>query len=75
MLPSFEVFGLTIPMYGVMVTLGYLLGAAVVSIFPPDKKIPREDLFYAACFGAIGLVGGAKILSIIQSLPFIVKYY
>jgi phosphatidylglycerol:prolipoprotein diacylglycerol transferase len=62
MLPTFEVFGLSIPMYGVMMLCGML--AAFILLWFTKRTIPfTEDQIYSAALWSIilGLLG-AKIL-------------
>ena len=73
MLPFINVFGLTIPMYGVMIATGVALGAIAAIYFPAKKTIPRQDIFFAFCYAAVGTFIGAKLLYIITVLPGLVS--
>ena len=73
MLPFINVFGLTIPMYGVMIATGVGLGAIAAIYFPAKKTIPRQDIFFAFCYAAVGTFIGAKLLYIITVLPGLVS--
>ena len=69
MLPFINIFGVSIPMYGLMITAGAGLGALVAIYLPCKKNIPRQDLFFSFCYAAIGAFVGAKLLYLITIVP------
>ena len=73
MLPFINIFGLSIPMYGIMISIGVGLGAIIAIYFPAKKTIPRQDIFFAFCYAAVGTFIGAKLLYIITILPGLVS--
>ena len=73
MLPFINIFGLSIPMYGVMIATGVGLGAIAAIYFPAKKTIPRQDIFFAFCYAAVGTFIGAKLLYIITIFPGLIS--
>lgn len=74
MLPSIQIFGKTIAMYGLMIIIGFIAGVSVAVIRSKKYSIPKEDIFFASCYAGIGLIVGAKLLYIITVLPKIIEH-
>lgn len=72
MLPSFSVFGVTIPMYGLLISVGIVLGFLVAVYKPVPLGLHRQDIFFSGLFAVIGLALGAKLLYIITILPQVI---
>lgn len=74
MKPYFTVFGRDIPYYGLLFVLGFF--AAALTALPRGKKynIKVLDIVLAACFAAAGGLVGAKLLSILTSIEYIIEY-
>ena len=64
-----------IPMYGIMFMLGITV-SLLYSRFVAAKtsKVNKDDLLYGACFALVGGITGAKLLSILTSIDYIIKY-
>lgn len=69
MLPYLTVFSLHIPMYGLLIMIGSALGVSFAAYRRRDAAIPRQDVFYAACYAGIGAFLGAKLLYLALTLP------
>lgn len=69
MLPFLTVFGHDLPMYGLMIACGAALGVLVAVYSPRNRAIPRQDIFFSACYAGIGVFIGAKLLYLIITLP------
>ena len=69
MLPFINVFGISIPMYGLMISIGVALGVLAAVYLPCKKNIPRQDLFFSFCYAGIGVFIGAKLLYLITVAP------
>ena len=74
MSPYFTIFGRQIPYYGLLFMLGFFAGA--VTALPRGKKygIKKLDVVLAACFAAVGGLAGAKLLSVLTSIEYIIEY-
>jgi len=72
MLPTITVFGRTIAMYGLMITLGIIMGVMIAIIRRSKYNISKDDVIFSSCYGGIGLVVGAKLLFIITIIPTII---
>ena len=73
MLPTICVFGLTIPMYGPLILIGCVIGILVAVYLPVRRDLPKQDIFFCACYALIGVVIGAKLLYLAISLPQIIE--
>ncbi len=73
MLPTITVFGKTIAMYGLMITLGIIIGVMIAILRRSKYNISKDDVIFSSCYGGIGLVVGAKLLYIITIIPHIIK--
>lgn len=69
MLPFINIFGKTIPMYGVMVFIGAAVMCCVAALLAKKRgTVPAEDIFYMILYAGIGCLIGAKLLYIIVSV-------
>lgn len=67
-----HIFGHAIPVYGLMFIFGFII-AVVTSLHRLKKyRLAKSELVYAGVFAGIGGVVGAKLLSILTSIPLIV---
>ena len=72
MLPYLTVFSLHIPMYGLLIMSGSALGVSFAAYRRHGAAIPRQDVFYAACYAGIGAFLGAKLLYLALTLPSLI---
>ncbi len=72
--PYFTLFGKQIPYYGLLFMGGILLGGVLAVLHSSKRGIKKIDVVYSACFAGIGGIVGAKLLSIITSLQYIIEY-
>ena len=71
---TFELFGYTIPVYGLCWFIGIALAALVAFLVKPKSKdYDREDLVYCSVFGVVGGLVGSKLLFILVSLKTIIE--
>lgn len=75
MLPTIELFGVEIAMYGVMIVFGTAAGILTAVLRSGKTGQPKEDLLYASLYGTIGVIIGAKVLYIITILPLIIENF
>lgn len=73
MLPTITVFGKTIAMYGLMITLGIIIGVMIALLRRKKYNISKDDIVFSSCYAGIGLVVGAKLLYIITIVPAIIE--
>lgn len=73
MLPTITVFGKTIAMYGLMIVIGIFIGVMIAISRSKKYSISRDDIIFSSCYGAIGLIIGAKLLYIITIIPIVVE--
>ncbi len=75
MLPHINILDFSISMYGLMVVVGLAVGILIAVYLPVRRDLPKQDIFFAACFGGLGLYAGAKILFWIITLPTIIQVH
>jgi phosphatidylglycerol:prolipoprotein diacylglycerol transferase len=73
MLPTINIFGKTIAMYGLMIAIGLIIGISIAVIRSKKHGFKNEDVLFASFFGCIGLFAGAKLLYVLIMLPKLVK--
>lgn len=76
MLPFINIFGFQLPMYGLVIFIGLVIGTILaVFYFSKFNNIKKEDVLYAILYGVIGLGVGAKLLYILTNIPFLIENY
>lgn len=73
MYPYIELFGKTIPMYGVMILLGTAASLIYIKINEGRRAFPSSDTELALIYTIIGLAIGAKVLYLLSALPQLVS--
>lgn len=70
-----HIFGQEVPYYGVLFLLGFLV--AIVTAIPKAKhmKLPLLEVVCSSAFAAIGGILGAKLLSVLTSIQYIIQYH
>lgn len=72
---TISVFGVDIPLYGLMFFIGIAVAATVAFFFMIKRRnIPAFDFACAAVYALIGAIVGAKLLFILVSLKDIIMY-
>lgn len=71
---SFFIFGKEIPFYGIMFIVGFAVAAIAAIPKARKMKLPFTGLACAAVFAGVGGVLGAKLLSILTSIRYIIEY-
>ena len=61
-----------IPLYGAIFMIGFFLAVLLARKLAPRFQGTKEDTTYAAAYGAIGILIGAKLLYFITKLPNII---
>ena len=69
MLPFVTILGRSLPMYGLLGLLGFLLGLLFVILRVPRFSLSRDDAAYIYVFAALGALAGAKLLYLLPLLP------
>ena len=69
MLPFVTILGRSLPMYGLLGLLGFLLGLLFVILRAPRFSLSRDDAAYIYVFAALGALAGAKLLYLLTVLP------
>lgn len=75
LLPFISFFGITLPMYGVMIVLGASIGLIVAVYKPVYPDLPRQDITFSAFYAAIGVFVGAKLLYLATLLPLVIRNF
>ena len=65
MLPYINIFGLEIPMYGLLIAIGTLIGFFILFKTSKYRGLTEDDSYYCAIWCAVGGLLGAKLLYII----------
>lgn len=69
MLPFIDILGRSLPMYGLLGLLGFLLGLLFILLRAPRFSLSRDDAAYIYVFAALGALAGAKLLYLLTVLP------
>lgn len=69
MLPYVTLFGHTLSSYSVLGLLGFLAGLLLVVLASPRFALSRDDGVYLYVFSFVGVLVGAKLLSLLPLLP------
>ena len=73
MYPHIDIFGRTIPTYGLMAVIGFLLALVYAGIVGHIKKLKTEDGIYVLTFGMVGVIIGAKFFYLILVFPSFIR--
>jgi len=73
MLPTIDVLGREISLYGLMGVIGILFGTIAAIYRRKIYNISKDDVLFSSCYAGIGLLIGAKLLFIITILPDLIK--
>lgn len=72
--PYLNIFGKQIPYYGLLFTFGLIIGGATALVRSKKRKLNTFDVLCAAVFAGIFGILGAKLLSVITSMDYIIEY-
>ena len=71
---SIKLFNKEIPFYGIAFVLGFVV-AVLTALFRTKKyQIKKSEIAYSGVFAGVGGLLGAKVLSVITSIKYIIKY-
>jgi len=70
--PFIHIGSFVLGSYGLMIMLGALCGALLLRFHARRKLFPVEDVIFAYLYGILGMALGAKLLFLIQSLPYLI---
>ena len=74
MLPVINVFGKIIPIYGLTIVIGAIVGFfVIIKCFSRYYNIPKDDILYALCYGAVGVMLGAKLLYLATNIKLLIN--
>jgi phosphatidylglycerol:prolipoprotein diacylglycerol transferase len=73
LLPYIYVFGLEVPMYGLMLAVGLTLGILVDLYFAKRSTLDSLDVEQAMVYAGVGAFLGAKILYLLTVLPDLIE--
>lgn len=71
--PTFEVFGVTLHSYGLMLVLAALAGTGLAAWRAPRYGVQRDDTLYCIIYACIGALIGAKLLYLITVIPKVIQ--
>lgn len=75
MQPFIYIGPLPLPTYGLITISGFIVGILVAISRSKTYNYPKDYVFFASLFAGIGLVGGAKLLYFLTSLPSFIRDY
>lgn len=75
MYPNIDLYFIQIPIYTVLFLAAFAVAIVIARHIAPGYGIPKEDVLYASCYGAIGLFIGAKVMYFVSKLPIIVTRF
>lgn len=72
---GFNIFGREIPFYGLLFVLGFAV--ATMTAIPKLRRmgLPFTELACSAVFAGVGGILGAKLLSVLTSIHYIIEYH
>ncbi len=70
----FTVFNRDIPYYGILMVCGFLIGGLLAVFRCKKYGIDKWEMVYASIFATVGGIIGAKLLSILTSINYIIEY-
>ncbi|MEI6680710.1 MAG: prolipoprotein diacylglyceryl transferase family protein [Mariniphaga sp.] len=73
MLITIRYYGIEIPMYGLMIVIGCILGVLIAIRFNKREDIVQQDILFSCCYAGIGAFVGAKLLYLIITLPQLIN--
>lgn len=71
--PYIQIFGRTIPLYGVFAAVGLIASIIYIKIAERRKKGLEADIELAAVYSLIGMIAGAKLLYLIIAFPALLQ--
>lgn len=74
MLPYLHLFDFKIPMYGILIFFGLVLGVLFAVYRTKVTQIKREDSFFSCLFAVIGLILGGKLLYLFTMIPWMAEH-
>ncbi|MBQ9700802.1 MAG: prolipoprotein diacylglyceryl transferase [Lachnospiraceae bacterium] len=69
MLPFINVFGINIPMYGLLAVVGMVCGISAAVSLASKYGVAKMDVLFASFYCGIGIIVGSKLLYFITMLP------
>ncbi len=75
MFPFLEIFGRQIPLYGLCLVVGTVIGVLLLYLTASKKGLLRDDALYSALYALIGGLLGAKLLYLLTVLPILVGHF
>lgn len=70
-----HLFGKEIPFYGLFFVLGFIVAALTALPKTSRLGLPRLEVLCSAVFAAVGGILGAKLLSVLTSVRYIIEYH
>jgi len=74
MLPFLNIFGLEVPMYGVMFISAIIVSILLAILRSKKYNIPKQEILFLSLYAVIGGLIGAKLLYIIVTIPSILEH-
>ena len=75
MLPFIKVAGITIPTYGLMAIIGFLVSVVFALQLTKVYNLEKQDLLFSSVYMIIGIVVGSKLLYVITYIPLLIKNF
>jgi phosphatidylglycerol:prolipoprotein diacylglycerol transferase len=75
MFPFIEIFGRQIPMYGICIVSGAIVGMFLLYFMAQKRGLAKDDALYSALYALIGGLIGAKLLYLLTVLPLLIKHF
>ncbi len=75
MFPFLDIFGRQIPLYGLFLVVGTVVGILLLYLTAPQKGLFRDDALYSGLYALIGGLLGAKLLYLLTALPILVRHF
>ncbi len=73
--PFFNLFGLNLPAYGLMILVGVGAGTGVVMLRRKRFGLQREDALFLIALAVAGAIVGAKLLYILVNIPWFIQHW
>lgn len=75
MLPSFSVFGFSLPTYTIIFSAAFVVCVLIAKSYGHKYGVKKDDAVYASIYGAIGLFLFAKLFYMFTKLPMVISHF
>lgn len=75
MLPFINIFGMPLPMYGLMAVVGFGAALAAALRYTGVYSLSKQDLLFSSVYMIIGIIIGSKLMYFITYIPKLIENF